>query len=244
MSVEAVAATLSFDVGIIHLAYCLIRMPEGEIMDWEIICLAEEGEKAKKITLGKLGTRLFARLDAIWDRWGPEVIQRVLIENQPSRLNGNMKSVQMMLYSYFLYKGVPETLLVNACGKLKTHETGMAALSGVGSMNGGGAAGEGDGNGAGGAVVAGGPVGLCCPYEDSYRKNKWWSVQLTGYYVREDEELKALLQSHKKKDDLCDALLQAIGWFHKVHKTGPEITRVWKAVPVAVVAMGAPGGEP
>lgn len=199
-------AILSFDVGIVNLAYCLIRFPAAaaEVIEWDIICLAEEGEKAKKIPLGKLGRRLFARLDAIWEAHGPEVIQTVLIENQPSRLNGHMKSIQMMIYSYFLYKGA-EALLVNACGKLKTHDAGMTALTGGSAEN---------------------TPGIVCPYEDSYRKNKWWSVQLTGYYVREDEALAAMLKSHKKKDDLCDALLQAIGWFQKTHKKAPAIERV------------------
>lgn len=204
---------LSFDVGIVNLAYCLIRLPEGEILEWDILCLAEEGEKAKRIPLDKLGRRLFARLDAILERYGVEPtlgIDTVLIENQPSRLNGHMKSVQMMIYSYFLYKQCPETLLVNASGKLKTHEEAMKALA-----------------------------TLVCPYSDGYRQNKWWSVQLTQHYTRDDADLCNLLCSHKKKDDLCDALLQAIGWFHKKYKRRTIIERVSYAEPADASALVA-----
>jgi hypothetical protein len=180
--------TLSFDVGIVNLAYCLIQLPEGNVLDWDIICLAEEGEKAKRIPLEKLGGRLFARLDTIWEQ--TPNIHTVLIENQPSRLNGHMKSVQMMIYSYFVYKQCPETLLVNASGKLKTHEEALKALTGT----------------------------CVCPYEDGYRQNKWWSIQICQYYIRNDTGLCEKIQANKKKDDLCDALLQAIGWFHKKNK--------------------------
>lgn len=160
---------------------------QGHIMDWDIICLAEEGEKAKKIPMATLGKRLFARLETLWSQWGGE-IHTVLIENQPSRLNGQMKSIQMMIYSYFIYKSPSiETLLVNASGKLKTHEEAMKAI----------------------------PE---CPYE-GYKKNKWTSIQLCDYYIRNDEELKNRIGTHKKKDDLCDALLQAMGWYHKIYKT-------------------------
>ena len=44
-------AILSFDVGIVNLAYCLIDLPGGDIFGWDILCLAEEGEKAKRIPL-------------------------------------------------------------------------------------------------------------------------------------------------------------------------------------------------
>jgi len=103
-------------------------------------------------------------------------------------LNGHMKSIQMMIYSYFIYKSVAiETLLINACGKLKTHEEAMKNVQ-------------------------------SCPYDDGYKKNKWMSIQLCNYYIREDDALKHLLGSHKKKDDLCDSLLQAMGWYHKTYK--------------------------
>lgn len=202
---------LSFDVGIVNLAFCLVKVPiptpirkkaadteaplppsnTGTILDWDIICLAEDGEKAKKIPLATLGRRLFARLDTLWEQW-KDAIDYVLIENQPSRLNGHMKSVQMLIYAYFLYKSETlETLLVNASGKLKTHEVASAQAL----------------------------LECPCPYEDGYKKNKWMSIRICDYYIRQDEGLKERMAAHKKKDDLCDALLQAMGWYHKTFKS-------------------------
>lgn len=201
---------LSFDVGIVNLAFCLVKVPiptstrkktvpptpeaeaaTGTILDWDIICLAEDGEKAKRIPLATLGRRLFARLDTIWEQWKDEM-DYVLIENQPSRLNGHMKSVQMLIYAYFLYKSETlETLLVNASGKLKTHEVATAQTL----------------------------LECPCPYADGYKKNKWMSIRICDYYIRHDEALKERMATHKKKDDLCDALLQAMGWYHKNFKS-------------------------
>ena len=45
----------------------------------------------------------------------------IIIENQPVLKNPTMKSIQIMLYSYFLLKNkkMKSIQLVNACNKLK-----------------------------------------------------------------------------------------------------------------------------
>lgn len=161
-------------------------------MKWDIICLAEEGEKAKQISLTTLSKRLFQRLDHLWENYGNQ-LNYVLIENQPSRLNGHMKSIQMILYSYFMYKSYVssnsvEPLLVNASGKLKLHPEAEKNI----------------------------PE---CSLEKGYKRNKVMSIAICHYYVRNDESLKHKMSTHKKKDDLCDAMLQAISWYHKKYKT-------------------------
>jgi hypothetical protein len=223
---------LSFDVGIVNLAYCLLRVDGGAlaggagassatekkkrgksatktaepapstpqascvISAWDILCLAEDGEKAKRIPLERLGSRLFQRLDALWERHHSH-IDTVLIENQPSRLNGHMKSIQMMIYTYFLYKQTPtrplEVRLINASGKLKTHLAAAAQLPETKKVG--------------------------------YQWNKWASIQITDYYLRNDPVWKESLSKHKKKDDLCDAFLQGLAWFHKTAHC--ELTEVF-----------------
>lgn len=199
---------LSFDVGIVNLAYAVIRVPlytkskskappsfesiEGIVLDWDIICLAEEGEKAKQISLTVLSKRLYKYLDTLWETYGNQ-LNYILIENQPSRLNGHMKSIQMIIYSYFMYKtyhtmGHVEPLFVNASGKLQLHVEAEKHIP-------------------------------ACELEKGYKRNKIQSISITQYYVRNDELLKQKIANHKKKDDLCDALLQAIGWYHKKYKT-------------------------
>jgi len=49
--------------------------------------------------------------------------ERVIIENQPALKNPTMKSIQMMLFSYFLMKDeIKEIQMINARNKLKAYE--------------------------------------------------------------------------------------------------------------------------
>jgi len=161
------------------------------INSWDVLTLALETENAKKISLNTIANRLFIEMEKLirdscgaWDA--------ILIENQPSSLNGHMKSIQMMLYSFFQlhkHKLQPtlEVLLISANGKLQTHEEAEKTLP-------------------------------PCSLEKGYRLNKWKSVHITNYYVKDDNALKELVTSHRKKDDLCDAFLQAMSWYNKKNK--------------------------
>ena len=56
-----------------------------------------------------------------------DTIDFVLIENQPSNLNGIMKSIQLLIYSYFSLlkhwdKFVSNVILINASLKLQFHD--------------------------------------------------------------------------------------------------------------------------
>ena len=95
---------LSWDVGIINLSYCIIdfneESKEKNIIKWGIINLIENPEMKKNMTLvfenipKKLHENEFL-LD----------VDGVVIENQPSLKNPKMKSIQMVVYSYFLMYG-------------------------------------------------------------------------------------------------------------------------------------------
>ena len=153
----------SFDIGIRHLAYCVLTQDHGctdvakayEIIEWDVvdllyvsgtiyedICVREtakewrvdklrqwlaehqldaEGKRSQLIDRvckhlqkrgvpklsanksGVLAVQLFHFLDQ-----HPQLLaaQYVIIENQPALKNPTMKSVQMMLYAYFMYRGV------------------------------------------------------------------------------------------------------------------------------------------
>ena len=120
-------------------------------------------------------------------------IKYALIENQPALKNPTMKSVQMIIYTYFMMKGVVdpnssiETVhMVNARNKLK--------------------------------VYKGEPIET--PYPDDkknrYRNNKYLSVEYTKTMIEDDdEEFITQYSDSKKKDDLADAYLQGIYWIEK-----------------------------
>jgi hypothetical protein len=120
-------------------------------------------------------------------------IKYVLIENQPALKNPVMKSVQMIIYTFFVMAGVMEEKssienihMVNARNKLK--------------------------------VYKGEPIKT--PYSDDkknkYRNNKYLSVKYTALMIHEEEDsFQKLYEGSKKKDDLADAYLQGIYWIEK-----------------------------
>ena len=112
----------------------------------------------------------------------------ICIENQPALKNPVMKTVQMILYSYFMIEGVTkdkpvsEVHMVNARNKLKVYK---------------------------------GPE-VECKFTDKYKKNKYLSVEYTKLMIlEEDTKFIELFTDCKKKDDLADAYLQGIYFIEK-----------------------------
>ena len=112
----------------------------------------------------------------------------ICIENQPALKNPTMKSVQMLLYSYFIIEGVckdpicENVQMINARNKLKVYK---------------------------------GPE-VPCDFKDKYKKNKYLSVEYTKVMIlEEDQEFIDLFTESKKKDDLADAYLQGIYYIDK-----------------------------
>ena len=112
----------------------------------------------------------------------------ICIENQPALKNPVMKTVQMILYSYFMIEGatkdtpVSEVHMINARNKLKVYK---------------------------------GPE-VECKFTDKYKKNKYLSVEYTKQMIlEEDPKFIELFTDCKKKDDLADAYLQGIYFIDK-----------------------------
>lgn len=116
-------------------------------------------------------------------------ITHVLIENQPALKNPTMKSVQMIIYTFFIMNGIMndnstiENLhMVNARNKLK--------------------------------VYKGPPIE--CHKKNKYNKNKFLSVEYCKHMItNEDQSFIELFNTSKKKDDLADCYLQGIYWIEK-----------------------------
>ena len=95
---------LSWDVGIYNLCYCLLEKNDTDnkvnIISWDIVNLVDNEKMKKNKTL--LFENIPRKLQEI-----PELlnVDYVVIENQPSLKNPQMKSIQMILYSYFLILG-------------------------------------------------------------------------------------------------------------------------------------------
>ena len=121
---------VSWDVGIHHLSYCILEQNEEskhiKIIDWDVIDLVDDISQKKNITL------LFQNIPRKLDTYPSllDNIQRVCIENQPTLKNPTMKTIQIILYSYFLIRGVtdkkenPIQLIsfISATNKLKVYQ--------------------------------------------------------------------------------------------------------------------------
>ena len=112
----------------------------------------------------------------------------ICIENQPALKNPTMKTVQMILYSYFMIEGVTKETpveqvhMINARNKLKVYK---------------------------------GPE-IECKFTDKYKKNKYLSVEYTKLMIlKEEKKFIDLFTTCKKKDDLADAYLQGIYFIEK-----------------------------
>ncbi len=183
---------VSFDIGVKNLSCCVLNVAtksdqEVEVLLWKIMPLAQEKEKIP--VMNEIAGRLFLVLDELVETLqsqGHEMITHVLIENQPSRLNGSMKSIQMMIYSYFQLRKhwdgiVAQVSMISASQKLLHHELSIPE----------------------------------CTTKTGYQLNKWKAVQYAQEYIKDCAELSELFRSHKKKDDLADAMLQSVSWLRK-----------------------------
>ena len=113
-------------------------------------------------------------------------VDLVVIENQPALKNPTMKSIQMMIYSYFLINGVCSSdskvtniEMINARNKLKAYT---------------------------------GPK-VECDIKDRYKKTKYLGIEYCKYMIQESnqgDQWLELFAISKKKDDLADAYLQGM----------------------------------
>lgn len=119
-------------------------------------------------------------------------VDHVLLENQPALKNPTMKSIQMIIYSYFLVNGITNDLskienleMINARNKLKAYK---------------------------------GPE-IKCEIKDKYKRTKFLGIEYCKVMIDENDKIedkfKKLFEESKKKDDLADSYLQGIYYITK-----------------------------
>ena len=191
---------LSFDIGIKNLSYCVLYKDANidsinknniKIYDWGIIQLIEDGTKCKGIPLDKITKTLYEKLD---DKFRNYEITNVLLENQPVLKNPLMKSIQMIIYSFFSYEQIImgrdiETIkLINASNKLKLGKN-LTEINNSEDI---------------------------LKIKTKYSKNKKLAIIYTNHFLKERlivedyQRFNEIFNNHKKKDDLADAFLQGL----------------------------------
>jgi len=132
-----------------------------------------------KEPLYDLGTHMFASLDE-----RPEIldVDKIVIENQPTLTNPTMKSISVLLISYFIMKKHKCVEFIAPSGKLKVNSQMTKNIL------------------------------LKCSKTNKYNTTKELGVkycqELLNNFEKSDE-LQQLVLNSKKKDDLCDAFLHA-----------------------------------
>ena len=189
---------LSFDIGIKNLAYCLMYKDNSidnnnniKVIDWEIIQLIEDGVKCKEVSLDTITNVLYNKLQEIFI---DHDITEILLENQPVLKNPVMKSIQIILYSFFQYekvimgRDINLIKFINASNKLKLGKN----LSEINNSE---------------DIIK---------IKSKYTKNKKLAIIYTNYFLKERlivedyEKYNDIFNNHKKKDDLADAFLQGL----------------------------------
>ena len=184
---------IGWDIGIKNLAYCVVEIKNEKfkILDWNIIDLRSENQiegkkKCAKISLKDLSRSLYENLEAnkIFKKF-----DYIIIENQPVLKNPTMKSIQMILYSYFAFKSLKlkdfkDLILMNASNKMKVYTKPIDPIL-TEKIN---------------------------KLKSKYSRNKKLSI-LHSQLILETHSTETWLEffnSNKKKDDLADAFLMCM----------------------------------
>jgi hypothetical protein len=179
---------LSFDIGIKNLAFCDICHGETtQIIDWNVLNIspniAPRGIKIKKPSFHDVAKELMSQLNTQFKDSVHEY-DCVLIENQPVQKNPVMKSIQIMVYSFFLItKPDIDIRFVSASNKLKIkHQPDN--------------------------------IEEMCTSTVKYTRNKQKSVHICRHYLvnilSNHQTQLQLLEDKCKRDDLADTFCQAM----------------------------------
>ena len=156
----------------------------------KVKCISEIKKKKKvKKPLLELNITMVEKMNEI-----PELLEvdEVLIENQPSLKNPHMKSIQMMIFSYFVMKGFIENKLLN----------NIVMLSARNKLK----------------IYNGEPIDAS-HIKDKYRQNKYLAIKYCGIMIQtQSEEYKTQYDTSKKKDDLADSFLQGVFYLNRQYK--------------------------
>lgn len=200
---------LSIDVGIRNLAFCEFDLAPlaCRIVRWEVVDVIDKA----KSTFDELSDALIRVLD---DRFCgcEDVIDHVIIENQPVTMNPKIKSIAVMIYTFFRCMNLctgnaPCVRFISAQRKLHTlrHVPDDICLAPSASM--------------------------------PYAEKKRLAQVLCRHYldtvmdISTRDQWSPILNGAKKKDDLCDSFLQGVafmerelGWISPCSDEPPVVT--------------------
>jgi hypothetical protein len=222
---------LSWDVGIYNLSYCILEKKDNEnevkIIDWDIVNLVdnEELKKNRNLLFENIPRKLHEK---------PQLldVDIVVIENQPSLKNPQMKSIQMILYSYFLILGkvigngekstsyIDKIDFCSASNKLKIYDGPPIILEEKKSR----VSKKKDKVISEEVIIEEKNNNEIKPTENKkkgsaikYGDKKKLAIEHAKYFLKDNPTYVDFFMNHKKKDDLSDSFLQGL-YYIKMHK--------------------------
>lgn len=140
----------------------------------EVLKKLVKEKSANKVDLDILGRNMITKLDHILDLSN---IKTIVIENQPVLKNPKMKSIQMILFTYFLIRK-PEinVKLVPASSKLKFN-------------------------------IKNEEIDKVNKVKNKYTRNKKLAIEYCKEFIKDNNEKTHFFVNFKKKDDLADSYL-------------------------------------
>lgn len=197
---------LSFDIGVKNLAYCYFQYTslskqfnlndiELDVFDWNVIDLDELMASSK--TKPSLNDRCNVLLKELNVNFSLVDVDYVLIENQPVLKNPIMKSIQMIVYTFFKNlqinecKMIIDVQMINASNKVRYAVNVLSKHFKVECIE--------------------------SSEKKTYKMNKDIVVSCTKQLLSYKEMHNPLtfFNGFKKKDDLADTLLQGLYFCHK-----------------------------
>lgn len=184
---------LAFDVGIVNMAFIDISMPQhGEpvtINEWDVLDISNGNSKPTFSDLAK-------QLCIVLSRFKNTSYSSIVIENQPCMKNPVMKSLQIVIYTYYLINNLdkPITRFINASSKFKPNK--LININMIRDA----------------VLLVDSRVDQ--PAKLTYSLRKKFAIHLVfGYLalknVNDCDRITNIFNNHKKKDDMADALLLA-----------------------------------
>lgn len=164
---------LSFDIGIKNLAYCYSR--DEHILKWNVFDI--KGDSVNE-TCEKC-------VRVLYETFNGDQVDQVLIENQPVQKNPTMKTIQIVVYTFFMYQKVvgsndkSKINFISANRKNKFAEKFKFDIE--------------------------------C--KTKYQRNKKMAIACAKQLV-EHTTWEAHFNGHKKKDDLADSYLQTLAFIN------------------------------
>jgi hypothetical protein len=195
MGVLVMDLILAIDVGIRNLATCTLQRSADDekvwhLAEWRSIPLVDASKPVKGLAMDTLAESVAAALSALCQRLGrsPDL---VVIENQPCLQNPTMKTLQVILFSWFCFQTPAKVQLVAAASKLKGWDSVIEQPQEIAPTN---------------------AEGKHSKYSETKRRAVALAPVLAERYIANYRSggFADAYEAARKRDDLADALLHAL----------------------------------